>query len=132
MTIRHALAALTLTLAAGLPATVEAQAGDLVFANGFDPVMPTEAEAARFLNRATFGATPADIQAVRNLGYEAWLEQQFAAPRTVHRRPLEELALTALRHFVWNPTVTMTPGRRARWACVQAAGRPVHMSTRRV
>ena len=39
---------------------------------------------------------------------------------------------TALRHFVWNPTVTMTPGRRARWACVQAAGRPVHMSTRRV
>ncbi|WP_019562276.1 hypothetical protein [Caldimonas manganoxidans] len=37
-----------------------------------------------------------------------------------------------LRHFVWNPTVTMTPGRRARWACVQAAGRPVHMSTRRV
>lgn len=94
MTIRHALAALTLTLAAGLPATVEAQAGDLVFANGFDPVMPTEAEAARFLNRATFGATPADIQAVRNLGYEAWLEQQFAAPRTVHRRPLEELALT--------------------------------------
>jgi transcriptional regulator with XRE-family HTH domain len=40
--------------------------------------------------------------------------------------------LRALRHFVWNPTVTMTPGRRARWACVQAAGRPVHMSTRRV
>ncbi|RPE76840.1 hypothetical protein [Vulcaniibacterium tengchongense] len=38
----------------------------------------------------------------------------------------------ALRHFVWNPTVTMTPGRRARWACVQAAGRPVHMSTGRV
>ncbi|MFN3376829.1 MAG: MATE family efflux transporter, partial [Burkholderiaceae bacterium] len=26
---------------------------------------------------------------------------------------------SALRHFVWNPTVTMTPGRRARWACVQ-------------
>ena len=40
--------------------------------------------------------------------------------------------LSALRHFVWNPTVTMTPGRRARWACVRAAGRPVHMSTRRV
>jgi len=30
----------------------------------------------------------------------------------------------ALRHFVWNPTVTMTPGRRARWACVQGACRP--------
>ncbi|WP_230948954.1 hypothetical protein, partial [Burkholderia vietnamiensis] len=24
-----------------------------------------------------------------------------------------------LRHFVWNTTLTMTPGRRARWACVQ-------------
>lgn len=96
MTIRHTLAAVLLTLAAGLPSTAQAQAQavDMVFANSFDPVMPTEAEAARFLNRATFGATPADIQAVRTLGYEAWFDQQVAAPRTVHRRPLEELALT--------------------------------------
>ncbi len=48
------------------------------------------------------------------------------------RLGLSMLFISALRHFVWNPTVTMTPGRRARWACVQAAGRPVHMSTRRV
>jgi hypothetical protein len=40
--------------------------------------------------------------------------------------------LRVLRHFVWDTTLTMTPGRRARWACVQAAGRPVHMSTGRV
>jgi uncharacterized protein (DUF1800 family) len=94
MTFRHTLGAALLTVAAALPSLTGAQSADLVFANGFDPVLPTEAEAARFLNRATFGATPADIQFVRNQGFEAWLEQQFAAPRTLHRRPLEELALT--------------------------------------
>jgi uncharacterized protein (DUF1800 family) len=94
MRFRHTLGAMLLTVAVGAPSVATAQASDLVFANGFDPVMPTEAEAARFLNRATFGATQADIQFVRTQGFEAWLEQQFAAPRTVHRRPLEELALT--------------------------------------
>ena len=94
MTIRHTLGAALLTLAAALPSLATAQATDTVFANGFDPVMPTEAEAARFLNRATFGATPADIQSVRTLGYEAWIDQQIAAPRTIHRRALEELALS--------------------------------------
>jgi len=33
------------------------------------------------------------------------------------------------RRFVWNPTRTI--GRRARWACGQAAFEPVHMSTGR-
>jgi len=94
MTIRHTLGAALLTLAAALPSLATAQAADTVFANGFDPVMPTEAEAARFLNRATFGATPTDIQLVRTIGFEAWIDQQFAMPPTLHRRPLEELALT--------------------------------------
>jgi len=34
------------------------------------------------------------------------------------------------RRFVWNPTRTID-GRRARWACGQAAFEPVHMSTGR-
>lgn len=33
--------------------------------------------AARFLNQATFGASPAEIKAVRALGYPAWIEKQF-------------------------------------------------------
>jgi uncharacterized protein (DUF1800 family) len=40
----------------------------------------TDAEAARFLNQATFGATLDDIQHLRQVGYEAWFEEQFAAP----------------------------------------------------
>ena len=40
----------------------------------------SDAQAARFLNQATLGATDADIAAVRSQGYEAWLAQQFATP----------------------------------------------------
>lgn len=36
--------------------------------------------AARFLQQATFGATPADIAAVRQSGQAAWLAQQFDLP----------------------------------------------------
>src|SRR5690348_16210817 len=41
----------------------------------------SEAEAARFLLRAQFSAPDADIEAVRALGYRAWLERGFASPR---------------------------------------------------
>lgn len=50
------------------------------------PVVPTpadtavtgRAEALRFLNQATFGATSADIDRVLALGYAGWLDEQFA------------------------------------------------------
>lgn len=50
------------------------------------PVVPTPAETAvtgraealRFLNQATFGATSADIDRVLALGYAGWLDEQFA------------------------------------------------------
>src|SRR5690606_3531957 len=38
-------------------------------------------DAARFLLRAQFSAREDDIRAVRELGYRAWLDRQFAAPR---------------------------------------------------
>jgi hypothetical protein len=38
-------------------------------------------------------------------------------------------AREAPRRFVWNATWTVAGGRRARWACGQAAFEPVHMST---
>ena len=71
---------------------------------------------------------PAERQEPRILCKKGKLSLQFHGTNISIRLGLNP----ALRHFVWNPTVTMTPGRRARWACVQAAGRPVHMSTRRV
>ncbi len=41
---------------------------------------PTDTEIARFLNHATFGATEESIAQVKAIGYEAYLEQQFALP----------------------------------------------------
>ena len=47
----------------------------------------TRAEAARFLTQATFGPTDADITRVMDIGYAAWIDEQFAlpAPATSHR-----------------------------------------------
>lgn len=39
-------------------------------------------DASRFLAQATFGPTDADIATLRSLGYQGWLNQQFAATPT--------------------------------------------------
>lgn len=44
-----------------------------------DPI--SDEQAARFLLRAQFSARPQDIGALQSVGYHAWLDQQFAAPR---------------------------------------------------
>nr|WP_290815271.1 DUF1800 family protein [Aquidulcibacter sp.] len=41
----------------------------------------SRADAARFLNQATFGATSAEIDRLMSIGYNAWLDEQFAMPR---------------------------------------------------
>jgi uncharacterized protein (DUF1800 family) len=41
---------------------------------------PTQEEAARFLLQAQFSASDADVAAVRNQGYRAWLQDQMASP----------------------------------------------------
>lgn len=45
---------------------------------------PTAAAAGRFLSQATFGATDALIAQVQNQGYDAFLNDQFAAPMSSH------------------------------------------------
>ena len=47
------------------------------------PPAITRAEAYRFLNQATFGATEADAQAVTSMGYEAWIDQQLQRPASL-------------------------------------------------
>jgi len=39
-------------------------------------------EAQRFLTKSTFGATPSEIERLRTLGYEAWIDEQFSIPQT--------------------------------------------------
>ncbi len=45
----------------------------------------TRAEAARFLTQASFGPTDAAIDRVLDIGYAAWIDEQFALPATSHR-----------------------------------------------
>ena len=51
---------------------------DRIFASGFELYAPgTNAESARFLAQATFGPTMTDIGHLRQVGYQAWLDEQF-------------------------------------------------------
>ncbi len=45
---------------------------------------PTPRDAARFLTQATFGPVLADIERVQQLGYAAWLNEQFSATTVSH------------------------------------------------
>ncbi|HEY6071228.1 MAG TPA: DUF1800 family protein, partial [Chthoniobacterales bacterium] len=45
---------------------------------------PTAEDASRFLNQCTFGATPALIQHVQQVGFDAFLSEQFLKPATSH------------------------------------------------
>lgn len=68
--------------------------------NETTPGIPSEEQAARFLNQATFGATPEKIDALRLLGnnaYEFWIDQQLALPANSFASPY--LDLTSARRL---------------------------------
>jgi uncharacterized protein (DUF1800 family) len=44
-------------------------------------ILPTRAQAGRFLGQASMGSSKGDIDAVAGQGYAAWLDAQFAMPR---------------------------------------------------
>lgn len=46
-------------------------------------ILPTRLQAARFLSQAAMGATKANVDQVAALGYDAWLDAQFAMPRAI-------------------------------------------------
>ncbi|HVS00455.1 MAG TPA: DUF1800 family protein [Thermoanaerobaculia bacterium] len=46
--------------------------------------LPTARAAARFLHQATYGPTREEIAALQSSGYDAWLNQQFQTPPTLH------------------------------------------------
>lgn len=46
------------------------------------PAPPTAVEASRFLAQASFAASDVEITRVQSQGYSAWLDEQFAQPRT--------------------------------------------------
>jgi uncharacterized protein (DUF1800 family) len=61
-------------------------APDPLFHDGLEGVSAgpfTDSDAARFLAQATFGPTDIDIAHLRAIGYQAWLTEQFGAPKTL-------------------------------------------------
>jgi uncharacterized protein (DUF1800 family) len=78
--------------------SVPAQAQDAIFTDSYElafDVPASNAEAARFLNQASFGATPADIALVRQVGVSGWISQQIANPTvTLSRNWMEQYGTT--------------------------------------
>ena len=52
----------------------------------------TDVEAARFLDQATFGGRLQDIAHLRQIGYQAWLDEQFAAAISLEKPYLDWVA----------------------------------------
>ncbi len=84
---------------------------------------PTPRDAARFLTQTTFGPKSADINRVQQIGYAAWLDEQFAKPRIKHIDVLEQLARSGVRYgtnglieSTWNQAVNSDDQLRQRVA----------------
>lgn len=93
-------------------------AGDLLFTASFDesPEGPyNDYEASRFLSQTTFGATVPEIRRLRQIGYNAWLNEQFAMPLTAHRPYLQNLQAQQvdiyhnIRHEAWMQRALTAP-----------------------
>ncbi len=54
--------------------------------------LPSDAEAARFLNQASFGATESEIAKLRQYGYSAILEDQFYMPGASHEAYINQVS----------------------------------------
>ncbi|MGD9582647.1 MAG: DUF1800 family protein [Lysobacterales bacterium] len=109
------LTALTAMTALLLPIGVSAQcSGDCIMNDQFENAFwraESDAEAARFMNQATFGANRSGLSTVRALGFQQWIEQQFVVPQTLARPFLEQVA--RVRHDA-NRTIDQTD-RLHRW-----------------
>ena len=58
------------------------------------PPAISRAEAYRFLNQATFGATEAEAQALIAQGYEAWIDQQLQRPASLELPHVQQAFLS--------------------------------------
>lgn len=79
-------------------------------------------KAARFLTQTTFGATSDSIDNLADIGYQAWLNQQFAYPATLHL-PLimeypddDELTQNQRQEVWWRTALTADDQLRQRVA----------------
>ena len=87
----------------------------------YPPVPASDADAARFLAQATFGATSADIARLRQVGYSQWLDEQLDEARTPPTLILPRLQQAVANGF---PVADLRPQhRRNEWLWQAANGR---------
>ncbi|MGA8087834.1 MAG: DUF1800 family protein [Terracidiphilus sp.] len=74
------------------PSPGPATSADLIATvNGTPPVpIISPEDASRFLDEATFGASDADIHHLSLIGYQSWLDEQFALPQTTMEPGVEQ------------------------------------------
>jgi uncharacterized protein (DUF1800 family) len=77
------------------------------------PVPANQAEASRFLQQASYGATMPEIQRVVSLGYAGWIDDQIARPASLH------LALHQTLHNELMPHLSIQSDRDCvfSWGC---------------
>ena len=89
------------------------------------PQPPSERAAVRFLQQCTFGPTPDLIRRVQTLGFEGFLEEQFASSPSAYPTPLPDTAgkthwLPTQQHFFVNAVSGPDQVRqRMAWALLQ-------------
>jgi uncharacterized protein (DUF1800 family) len=81
----------------------------------------SDGEAARFLNQATFGATPAEIRQVKKVGYPSWLAAQFAKRPTYHLPYVKTRRTELLARSEGNDDGYHRPRQEAWWQASIAA-----------
>lgn len=76
---------------------------------------PTSKAVARFLTQATLGPAPAELTRVKNLGYSAWIEEQFLRPVNLHL-PIVQTWQTELQTSAFtNSSVVNSEHRMEAW-----------------
>jgi uncharacterized protein (DUF1800 family) len=77
------------------PSPGPATSTDLIATVNGTPPTPvvSESDASRFLEQATFGATDATIHHLSLIGYQPWLNEQFAMPLTLHEPAVEQAVI---------------------------------------
>ena len=83
-TMRSLLAACAVAVLAACGGEDKASASAPAAPTGASTRPASDAEAVRFLQQATFGATAGDIARVKQIGYENWILEQFTVPRSSH------------------------------------------------
>ncbi len=88
---------------------------------GPPPTGPSEPDAVRFLEQASWGPTPGLVTQVRTLGFDAWLNQQFTAPSSASTySPFFQFMLNnnqdaAISSGGCGPPVTNVTGQPSTW-----------------